>query len=84
MVWLPTAAAPPRFLVVTALAYLVGIADFSHVIAGSVEVFFAVIYGSVSAAGYLANFLVPVFLGNTVGGVVLVALVNHAQTRREL
>ncbi|WP_147121553.1 hypothetical protein [Flavisphingopyxis soli] len=46
MVWLLPAAGSARFLVIVTLAWIVGIggsAAFAHVIAGSVEVIYAVI-----------------------------------------
>jgi formate/nitrite transporter FocA (FNT family) len=47
--------------------------------AGSVEVLYAVFSGVVSLRTYVGHYLVPVLLGNTVGGLVFVALLNHIQ-----
>lgn len=84
MVWLLPAAGPARFLVIVTVTYLIAIANLSHVIAGSAEVAFAAMRGAVGWGDYLAGFLVPARIGNTVGGVTLVALLNHAQVREEL
>lgn len=83
MVWLLPAASSARFLVIGTLTYLVGVAGFSHVIAGSTEVLFAVTSGAIGWTEYFVGFLVPVLLGNVVGGVVLVSLLNHAQVKDE-
>ena len=32
----------------------------------------------------LVAFLVPAFIGNSIGGVVFVALLNHAQVKEEI
>jgi formate/nitrite transporter FocA (FNT family) len=47
-------------------------------VAGSVEGFYAVFDGQASLFDYLAGFFAPTLIGNTIGGVALVALLNHA------
>jgi formate/nitrite transporter FocA (FNT family) len=84
MVWLMPAAAGTRFFVIIAVTWLIGIAHFSHVIAGSVETAFAAMKGAIGWGDYLAGFLLPAFIGNSIGGVVFVALLNHAQVKAEV
>jgi formate/nitrite transporter FocA (FNT family) len=84
MVWLMPAAASAKFFVIVAVTWLISAAHFSHVIAGSVEGAFAAIHGSVSWGSYLAGFLLPALIGNSIGGVVFVALLNHAQVKAEV
>ena len=79
MVWLLPAAKSARFFVIVAVTWLVGAGHFSHVVAGSVEVLYLVAEGEVSFLSFLGGFLLPAFLGNCIGGVSLVAAVNHAQ-----
>ncbi|RIL06090.1 MAG: transporter [Proteobacteria bacterium] len=52
---------------------------FRHSIAGAVEAFYRVAGGSAPLGEMLGGFVVPAVLGNTVGGVVLVALLSYAQ-----
>ncbi|MFL6720197.1 MAG: formate/nitrite transporter family protein [Sphingomonas sp.] len=84
MVWLMPAASSAKFLVIVAVTWLIAAASFSHVIAGSVEGAFAAIRGSVGWDRYLLGFLLPTFIGNSVGGIVFVALLNHAQVKEEV
>jgi formate/nitrite transporter FocA (FNT family) len=84
MVWLLPSARTAKIFVVMLLTYVVGIGHFSHVIAGSVEAAYGVFRGEVSAGAYLWHFLVPTLLGNTIGGVAMVALLNHAPLALEL
>jgi formate/nitrite transporter FocA (FNT family) len=84
MVWLMPAAASTRFFVIVAVTWLIGAAHFSHVIAGSVETGFAAMHGGIGWNDYLFDFLVPAFIGNSIGGVVFVALLNHAQVKAEI
>ena len=53
---------------------------FKHSIAGATEAFYRAWIGDASLADMLIRFELPAILGNIVGGVVLVALVNHGQT----
>jgi formate/nitrite transporter FocA (FNT family) len=78
MVWVLPSARSARILVIIVLTYIVGIGHFSHIIAGSVEAAFAVSSGHGSIGGYVIGFLLPTLIGNTIGGVALVALLNHA------
>ncbi len=84
MVWLMPAAASARFFVIVAVTWLIGVAQFSHVIAGSVETAFAAMQGAIGWSDYLVRFLVPALIGNSIGGVVFVALLNHAQVKEEI
>ena len=84
MVWLMPAAAGTRFFVIIAVTWLIGVAKFSHVVAGSAEGAFASIQGAIGWDQYLLGFLVPAFIGNSLGGVVFVALLNHAQVKAEV
>ena len=84
MIWLLPSARSARLLVIMLLTYVVAIGRFSHVIAGSVEAFYAIFAGQASIYQYLVGFFVPTILGNTIGGVALVALLNHAPLISEL
>lgn len=84
MVWLMPAASSARFLVIAAVTWLIAVAQFSHVIAGSVEGAFAAMHGAIGWGDYLLDFLIPASLGNSIGGVVFVALLNHAQVKDEI
>jgi formate/nitrite transporter FocA (FNT family) len=78
------AAGAARPLIIIILTYIVSLGRLSHVIAGSSEAAYAVIAGGTPWADYFLRFLLPTLMGNTIGGVMLVALVNHAQVTSEL
>jgi formate/nitrite transporter FocA (FNT family) len=61
----------------------VGAAGLSHVIAGSVEALYAVVSNAASWNTYIFSFLIPVFIGNSIGGVLLVSMLNYAQIAPE-
>lgn len=79
MVWLLPAAETSRVSVIILIIYVVAIGNFAHIIAGSVEVLYSVVTGGTSWRSYLAGYMIPTLLGNIVGGVALVAALNHAQ-----
>jgi formate/nitrite transporter FocA (FNT family) len=84
MVWLLPSAKSARLFVIILLTYFVAIGRFSHIIAGSVEAFYAMFVGEASARDYFVGFFLPTIVGNTIGGVALVALLNHAPLAPEL
>jgi formate-nitrite transporter family protein len=57
--------------------------EFRHSIAGSVEAFFAAASGAATWPAALGGFTVPTVLGNIVGGVLFVAMLNHGQVSRK-
>jgi formate/nitrite transporter FocA (FNT family) len=84
MVWLMPASKGSRFFVIVAVTWLISAARFSHVIAGSAETAFAAMQGQISWADHLFRFLIPALIGNSIGGIVFVALLNHAQVKEEI
>ena len=79
MVWLLPVAGSGRIMVIIIITYLVGIAEFSHIIAGSTEVFYALLTGATSPGVAIGQFFLPTLIGNAIGGVALVAALNYAQ-----
>jgi formate/nitrite transporter FocA (FNT family) len=66
-------------IVIVIMTWLIAAGRFAHVIAGSSEVFYAAWRGEASWADALAGFVLPSLIGNMVGGITLVAALNHAQ-----
>jgi formate/nitrite transporter FocA (FNT family) len=79
LVWLLPFAETARVVVIIIITFLVGLAGFSHVIAGSVEAMYAAFTGTVSWSTALLGYTLPSLIGNTIGGVTLVAALAHAQ-----
>ena len=79
MVWLLPGSGQSRLWIVIVIAWVVGIASLAHVIAGSSDTLFVVFRGERAFTDYVVNFLAPWVLGNSLGGVALVATFAHAQ-----
>ena len=78
MVWLLPSARSAKILVIALLTWLVAFAKLSHIIAGSTEAAYAVVTGTAGLSAYFMKFMVPTLIGNIIGGVALVAMLNHA------
>ncbi len=78
-VWLLPGAGPARPWIIIMLTYAIAVCKFPHIIAGSVEIAFYAFRGQGGLAMYFGHFLLPVLIGNTLGGTALVALLNHGQ-----
>lgn len=84
MAWMLPSARSARFFVILFLTYVVALCSLPHVVAGSVESAYAVLTGAATMAQYFGGFLLPTLVGNTVGGVALVAMLNHAPLADDL
>jgi len=79
MVWLLPGAEAARLWIVVLLAYLVGVGEFTHIVAGSADCFYLVFTGERSLAEYVTGYFTPTLIGNAAGGVIFVAALAHAQ-----
>jgi formate-nitrite transporter family protein len=83
MVWLLPASEGTRFHIIILITYLVALGGFAHIIAGSVDVLYLVNIGAISWLTYWIGFMLPTLIGNILGGVTLVAVLNFAQVAAE-
>ncbi len=79
LVWILGAAKSEGTAIIIILTYIVGLGKFTHVIAGSIEALFLVWAGQIGWWDAFGGYTIPALIGNTIGGVSLVAAVNHAQ-----
>ncbi|MGH8162575.1 MAG: formate/nitrite transporter family protein [Gammaproteobacteria bacterium] len=81
IVWLLPFAETARVAVIVIITYVIALGQFAHIIAGSVEAFYAALTGTVSWGAFFTMFYVPALIGNIIGGVSLVAVINYAQVK---
>lgn len=79
VVWMMAATETGRLPIIVILTYLVSLASFTHIVAGSVEVLYLVAIGARSWMSFCTGYMIPSLLGNTLGGVAMVSALNHAQ-----
>jgi formate/nitrite transporter FocA (FNT family) len=84
MVWLLPSARSARLATIFLVTYVVAISKLSHVIAGSVEAGYGVMAGSAGVQDHLRAFFAPTLIGNMIGGISLVAIINHGSIAAEI
>jgi formate-nitrite transporter family protein len=84
MVWLLPAAESSRLLVIIFITYIIGLCGFPHIVAGMVDVAFLLQMGEASVRDFFVGFFIPTLLGNVIGGVTLVAVLNYGQVVPEI
>jgi formate/nitrite transporter FocA (FNT family) len=84
MVWILPSAQSARLMTILLITYVVALARLSHVVAGSAEAAYSVLSGTAAFSDYLSGFLWPTLLGNIIGGVVLVTILNHGSILPEM
>ena len=82
VVWLDFAAHDTisRFFLVYIAFLMIPLADLFHVVVSFTELMYLVFLGEAALLPGMVGFVLPVFLGNTVGGILLVTVVNYFQT----
>ena len=84
MVWLIPSADTAQFHVVTFTTYLIAAGGFMHIVAGSVEAFFLALNGGAGWGFVVGGFLLPVAIGNILGGTVLFSLISYGQVAHQM
>jgi formate-nitrite transporter family protein len=85
LTWLlaSTQSTPAQIALIWLCTAPISALQFRHSIAGSVEAVYLAASGHASWGTMLAEFVVPSVLGNALGGVLLVALLNYGQVAAE-
>ena len=84
MVWLMPGAEGAQLHVITLMTWLIAVGGFTHIVAGSMESYLLVFSGEWVWWRMLTDFMVPVLIGNMIGGTALFALIAYAQVMDEI
>jgi formate-nitrite transporter family protein len=84
LVWLMPSAEGAEFQMTVVLTYLIAIGGFQHIVAGSMEAFMLLLAGAQGVAQTVFGFIVPVLIGNVLGGTALFAMLSYAQVMKEI
>jgi formate/nitrite transporter FocA (FNT family) len=84
MVWLLPSAEAVQFHVTVLMTWLISAGGFMHIVAGSIEAFLLVLNGDLQWLSMIDGFMVPVLIGNIIGGTALFALIAYAQVMKEI
>jgi len=84
IVWMMADGRANGFAIIFAFTWLIAAGDFTHVVAGSVEMAVLIWTGDLSVLQGISAFFVPVLVGNIVGGTAIFALMAWVQFRAEV
>jgi formate-nitrite transporter family protein len=84
LAWIMPNAEGSKFWVIIALTYAIALGEFAHVVAGAAEIFLLLIGGEISVAKASGGLLLPILIGNVLGGTALFSLIAYAQVKEEM
>ncbi|WP_299918606.1 formate/nitrite transporter family protein [uncultured Roseobacter sp.] len=84
IVWMLPQAESAKFFLILTFTWLIAAGDFTHIVAGSVEMAVLVWMGDITAVTAVGGFFLPVLAGNIIGGTAIFALMAWGQVRDEL
>jgi len=84
IVWMMPSASGNAFLIVLAFTWLIAAGDFTHVIAGSVEMGYLLLLGELGMRAAVFEFFLPVLAGNIVGGTLIFTMLAYGQVKNEV
>ena len=84
LVWLMPSAEGAEFQMIVVVTSLIAAGGFQHIVAGSMEAFMLGLAGQQSVAQILFGFILPVLIGNVLGGTALFGVLSYAQVMKEM
>ena len=84
IVWMLPSSKGSEVLVIVMFTWLIAAGDFTHVIAGSNEIFTLVLNGEMNFSTALIYHISPVLVGNILGGTGLFAMLAYGQVHEEM
>lgn len=84
IVWMLPGSDGFDFFVILTFTWLIAAGDFTHIVAGSVEMAFLIWQGMLPVEEAIFGFFLPVLAGNVLGGTAIFALISFGQVRHEL
>ena len=84
IVWMLPGSDGFEFFVILIFTWIIAAGDFTHVVAGSVEMAFLMVQGLLPLSDAVFGFFLPVLAGNIMGGTMIFALLAFGQVRNEL
>ena len=84
IVWMMPSAEGNAFFVILTFTWLIAAGDFTHVIAGSVEMWIMLLAGTMTPAAAAFGYFFPVLLGNIIGGTAIFAILAWGQVYDEV
>lgn len=84
LVWVLPSAEGQKLMIIILVTSIIELCHFSHIVAGSAEMWIMVLTGKLTLGAAFGGFAVPALAGNIVGGSALFGVLAHAQVRHEI
>lgn len=84
LVWMLPSSQGSEVAVIVLFTWLIALGDFTHIVAGSVEMAFLMVLGDLGLFQAIFGFFLPVLLGNVLGGTVIFTMLTWAQVQPEV
>ncbi|MEL7261062.1 MAG: formate/nitrite transporter family protein [Pseudomonadota bacterium] len=84
LVWMMPTANGNAVALIFLFTWLIALGDFTHIVAGSVEMAYLMVQGDLALTQAVFGFFLPVLAGNVIGGTVIFTLLAWAQIQPEV
>ena len=84
IVWMLPEADEAAFFLILTFTWLIAAGDFTHIVAGSVEMAALILHGGLGLGQAIFGFFLPVLVGNIIGGTLIFTLVAWGQVRDDV
>jgi len=84
LVWMLPGSEENQVAIIIIFTWLIALGDFTHIVAGSVEMAFLAVQGLIGTQQAVFSFFIPVLMGNVVGGTVIFTVLAWAQIKPEV
>ena len=84
LVWMLPSSKGFELFVIIIFTFLIAAGDFTHVVAGAVEVFLLILTGDMGVVAGVGTLILPTLVGNVIGGTVIFTLLAYAQVHEEM
>jgi formate/nitrite transporter FocA (FNT family) len=84
LVWMLPSADTAKTWVIIGVTYLISLFQLTHVVAGAAEVFLLTFKGELTLGMAFGSYVLPMLVGNIIGGSVLFAMLSFGQVKDEI
>jgi formate/nitrite transporter FocA (FNT family) len=84
LVWMLPSAQQSSLSLIVLFTWLIALGDFTHIVAGSVEMAFLAVLGQIGFGQAVFGFFLPVLVGNVIGGTLIFTMLTWAQVQPEI
>lgn len=84
LVWMLPSSQGSEVAVIVLFTWLIALGDFTHIVAGSVEMAFLLVLAEIGLGQGVFGFFIPVLVGNVIGGTVIFTMLTWAQVQPEV